>query len=266
MRTIILENMKVMIAIIVTLIFFGIWVWLVYDRESGIPNVIDTYVQEPIMYRTITDADKDSISDVYENLKVPYFTVSDTKKYDIVGKELSGAIDKPYKFYYIPLSVLNSGVSVVNGNGAKYAVNIEVYKPKIGVDGQVQIAQVHAKDSYGNLLYDNNGNSIMTNTIDYEKSFISNYSWGDTNINISSLPNAYSQESKRGYDYIGVQKINGKDVILFNDFYPLKLVATYRCLVGTFKAEFTAVYYAGGSIDGSNTDLGYDEFEQWFGN
>ena len=80
------------------------------------------------------------------------------------------------------------------------------------------------------------------------------------------MPNAYSQASKRGYDYIGVQKINGKDVIIFNDFYPLKLVVTYRCLVGTLKAEFTAVYYAGGSIDGSNTDLGYDEFEQWFGN
>lgn len=257
MRVLLLEYTKVVTAIIVTLFFFSIWAWLVYDRDDGIPAVIDTYVQEPIMYKEVG-------KNVYESIKVPYFSVSDTKSFNIVGTKLAGCDNKAFNYYYVSVDELKSGITVANMNGANYIINLEVYKPNISSTGEVVLNQIHAKDSYGNLLYKADGSPVITNAVDYNKTFVDNYTY-NSSLNVNKLPDAYQASSKRGYDYVGVQNIDGKEVVIFNDFYPLKIVATYRCLVGTLKAEYTAVYYAGGSVNGSDINLGYDEYEQWYG-
>lgn len=216
-------------------------------------------------------------------------------KEDALNKNPSSSFaipaDQSYPFYWLNLNEILQGVSVsykgvehavvmsggkpvVEGvSEAEFVVNVEMLKPVIDVAGNILKEDVEAKDSFGNILYDDNGNAkvIANGAIMYcdddSKYFIGGYSTAGSILNAADVSSLYvlSAAGTAGYDSVGMWTNGTNSCFVYNNNIPVKFRVTMRCTVGKHKSEITVFFI--NRVDSLLLDpTSYDAaYEQIFG-
>ena len=199
--------------------------------------------------------------------------------------------DQYYPFYWLNLNEVLQGVSVnykgadhnlVMSGGkpvvegvpeAEFVVNVEMLKPVIDTSGNILKEDVEAKDSFGNILYDGDGNVkvIVDGAIRYcdddSKFFIGGYSVTGSILSDYDVESLYvlSSAGTAGYDSVGMWTDGIASCFVYNNNIPVKFQVTMRCTIGKHKSELTVFFI--NKVDSLLLDpTSYDTaYEQIFG-
>ena len=199
--------------------------------------------------------------------------------------------DQSYPFYWLNLNevlqgvfvnykgtdhnvVMSGGKPVVEGvPEAEFVVNVEMLKPVIDSVGNILKEDVEAKDSFGNILYDSDGNAkvIVGGAIMYcdddSKYFVGGYSTTGSILDAANVSSLYvlSAAGTAGYDSVGMWTNGTNSCFVYNNNIPVKFRVTLRCTVGKHKSEITVFFI--NRVDSLLLDpTSYDAtYEQIFG-